>query len=98
MAWDIAITRVAKCRVKVCSTRSAAADCTVISRACHTCGRRVSAAAAQPYQECRELVCTTSIDKDRIRRAIRPTATGHPAQYCAQVSTLCEVEIRSIGT
>ncbi len=55
-------------------------------------------AAAQPYQECSELVCTTSIDNDRMRLAIRVTATGHPTPYCAHVSRPCEVEIRSIGT
>ena len=87
MACDMAITSVAKRRVRTCSTRSAARDCTTISRACHTWGRRVIAAAAQPYHECSEFVCTTvassrrtrprdPCDRERPARAVRGPVGG----------------------
>ena len=41
-------------------------------------GVRVIAAAAHPYQECSELVCTTSIDNVRMSWTIRATAMGQP--------------------
>ena len=56
------------------------------------------AAAAHPYQECSELLCTTSIDNVRISFTILATASGQPAAYWSQSATACEREIRVIGT
>jgi hypothetical protein len=55
-ASEVATMRRAKRVVRYRSTRRARADCTTISLACQTCGRRTRAAAAHPYQEWRVLV------------------------------------------
>ena len=88
IARDIDTTTVAKRRVRNRSSFEAAAEPTTISRAIHTCGRRVSHAAAQPYQECSEFETSTSARRRRVTLTqSRATETGHarayPSQYTA---------------
>ena len=75
----MAITRAANRFASHRSRRSAAVDWTTISLACQTWGLPRTAATAQPYQECSELLWITSGRIRRQRRTMRTTATGQPA-------------------
>ena len=98
MACDMDSTRAENLGIRNRSSVNAAPDWTTISRPCHTWGRRASIAAAQPYHEWNELVCTTSTSKRCSSQASRATVTGHRSAYSTQSRARWLREIRRIGT